>query len=423
MKTRPEVVNRRRALFVLLPAVVLAIAFGVNRNEEAAASVTVTEFADFQCPYCKQAASVVEQLRAKYGNQVQFVFKQMPLPMHKHAFKAAQASVCAQQQNKFWEFHDRLFAAGDLSAANLNELTLGIGLDLDQFSKCLVSETSRLAVEHDIVEADRLGVQGTPTFFVDGQLVKGAATLLNLKQSIDQALGSQPRPLTKRDSLPLSPTASPKLTSQFSDTNREPSSVTTQTGLTLSSANINFGYQLLSTTSASVVETVSNFSTAPLVITDVSISGRDRRDFISSYAFKLPVSVTPGASVAIDLTFGPNSPWRPGARSARLEIEQGKSSTYVSLTGIGATCGGPLPGCLSGCADSDGDGLNDAWEKGRGIDYNNDGLINANDLRLPDSDPIKPDIYVQYDWMDYGLPEQAPRSEVTPRSSFIFISR
>src|SRR5262249_11906894 len=69
--------------------------------------VTITEFSDFQCPYCKQAASVVEQVRHTYGQRVRVIFKQMPLSFHQYAWKAAQASVCAQEQGKFWQYHDR----------------------------------------------------------------------------------------------------------------------------------------------------------------------------------------------------------------------------------------------------------------------------------------------------------------------------
>jgi hypothetical protein len=85
--------------------------------------------------------------------------------------------------------------------------------------------------------------------------------------------------------------------------------------------------------------------------------------------------VAPGQSISINLSFTPALPWRAGTRNARLEISEKKVSQYVALTGIGATCGGPLPACSSGCPDSDGDGLNDAWEIAGGIDLNNDGVV------------------------------------------------
>src|SRR5262249_57129405 len=119
--------------------------------------------------------------------------------------------------------------------------------------------------------------------------------------------------------------------------------------------------------------------------------------------FSLPVTISPGSTIAINLTFTPSLPWTPGTRDARLEISERRSSQYVPLAGIGATCLGPVPACSSGCPDTDGDGLNDAWEIAGGIDLNNDGLVDAvNDLVLAGADPTTPDIYVHYDWMDYG---------------------
>jgi hypothetical protein len=181
------------------------------------------------------------------------------------------------------------------------------------------------------------------------------------------------------------------------------SSTTTPT-VTTTPPSIDLGYQLVGTTGSQVIEKVTNSGTLPLVITDISVNGGKRRDFIPSYSFTLPATVTPGNSVAINLAFSPTLPWKPGTRSARLVISEKNDSQYVPLTGIGANCGGPLPACSSGCADADGDGLNDAWEIARGVDLNNDGKIDAqNDLLLPGADPNKPDIFVRYDWMDYGL--------------------
>ena len=154
----------------------------------ATSGVTITEFSDFQCPYCQQAAVVVEQLRQVYGSNVKFVFKQMPLPMHQYAFKAAQAAVIAQQQGKFWEYHDRLFTARDLSVDALKKIAVEVGLKQNEFSQGLDSPATRAAVEKDIRDARQLGVRGTPTFFVNGKIVRGAATLTTLTRAIDVAL-------------------------------------------------------------------------------------------------------------------------------------------------------------------------------------------------------------------------------------------
>ena len=117
---------------VLLTILLLPFIFS-GKARAAGPAVTITEFSDFQCPYCQRAAVVVQQLRQIYGDNVKFIFKQMPLPMHQYAFKAAQAAVIAQQQGKFWEYHDRLFAATDLSVDASKTMAAEIGLKQEEF--------------------------------------------------------------------------------------------------------------------------------------------------------------------------------------------------------------------------------------------------------------------------------------------------
>jgi predicted DsbA family dithiol-disulfide isomerase len=379
--------------------------------------VTITEFSDFQCPYCKRAASVVDQVRRTYGKRVKVIFKQLPLSFHQYAFKAAQASVCAQGQGKFWEYHDGLFASSELSADALKRIAAEVGLKQKDFSQCLNSVSSQAVVEKDIADANRLGVRGTPTFFVNGTPLRGVASFAALKQEIDGAMLGVHRTAARTISKPPNVwQALPKngrgqhlgLIQQaaLTQTANQPqqaalASTTTVEGVTLSPASINFGYQLVGTTGPQFTETVTNSGPTPLTITDISVSGRDRGNFPFSYSFTLPVTVAPGNSIAINFTFNPALPWRAGTRNARLEISEGSSSQYVPLTGIGATCLGPVPACSSGCPDSDGDGLNDAWEIAGGIDIDNDGVIDASkgDVLLPGADPNRPDIYIKYDYM------------------------
>ena len=108
--------------------------------------------------------------------------------MHEYAFKAAQASVCAKEQGRFWEYHDRLFCFPDLSVNALNRAAAEIGLLKTEFDRCMASDNSSAAVIKDIEEAEGLGVSRTPTFFVNGRAVKGAASFELLKQAIDLAL-------------------------------------------------------------------------------------------------------------------------------------------------------------------------------------------------------------------------------------------
>ena len=155
------------------------------------APVTVVEFSDFQCPYCKQASNMVKRLLEAYGDNVRLVFKQMPLSIHPDAFKAAQASICANQQGRFWDFHDLLFGSNDLSVQSLKKYAAGLGMRMMEFESCLESEASSASVRSDIQEAVRADVQGTPTFFVNGRILRGMRTAEDLKNLIDLALRQQ----------------------------------------------------------------------------------------------------------------------------------------------------------------------------------------------------------------------------------------
>src|SRR5438128_5979512 len=187
MRRYEQVSVWRRGLRPLLLTVLVLPWLFIGKAQTADPAVTITEFSDFQCPYCQRAAVVVEQLRQTYGDNVKFVFKQMPLPMHQYGFKAAEAAVIAQQQGKFWEYHDRLFSASDLSVDALKAMAAEVGLKPDDFSQALDSPATRAAVEKDVQEARQLGVRGTPTFFVNGKVVTGAATIARLTRAIDSA--------------------------------------------------------------------------------------------------------------------------------------------------------------------------------------------------------------------------------------------
>jgi len=152
------------------------------------APVTIVEFSDFQCPYCKQASVVVKRVLETYGSSVRLVFKQMPLSIHPDAFKAAKASVCANDQGRFWEFHDLLFGSNDLSLEALKKYALSLRLRINDFESCLNSEGSSAAVRRDMQEAIRADVQGTPTFFVNGRILRGMRNADDLKNLIDLAL-------------------------------------------------------------------------------------------------------------------------------------------------------------------------------------------------------------------------------------------
>jgi predicted DsbA family dithiol-disulfide isomerase len=152
------------------------------------APVTIVEFSDFQCPYCKQAALTLKGLIQDYRSEVRLVFKQMPLSIHPDAFKAAQASVCADGQGRFWEYHNTLFGSSDLSEQALNKYASDLGLKTDEFKTCLASEASAAVVRRDMQQAARADVQGTPTFFVNGRLIRGMKSLDDFRGLIERAL-------------------------------------------------------------------------------------------------------------------------------------------------------------------------------------------------------------------------------------------
>ncbi len=139
------------------------------------APVTMIEFADYQCPFCTRAQETVKKVREVYGDKVRLVVKQLPLPMHQQARQAAEAALCAQAQGKFWEMHDWLFAHHDqLAVDKLKAGAAGLGLDAEKFDTCMDSHQEAARIDADLAQAAAVGANATPTFFVNGRLVRGA---------------------------------------------------------------------------------------------------------------------------------------------------------------------------------------------------------------------------------------------------------
>ncbi|MFA6428653.1 MAG: thioredoxin domain-containing protein, partial [Candidatus Buchananbacteria bacterium] len=139
------------------------------------AKVVVVEFGDFQCPYCAQAFPVWRQMMAKYQDQVKFIWRDFPVAeLHPQAVLAAQAGRCAHEQNKFWQFYDKVFInQANLSKEALKEYARQVNLDVVKFNDCLDSGKYLAAVQADLTEGAKLGIKGTPTFFFNGQLAEG----------------------------------------------------------------------------------------------------------------------------------------------------------------------------------------------------------------------------------------------------------
>ena len=154
------------------------------------ARVTLLEYADYECPYCQQIQPVIEKLEQEYKGRLAFAYKDFPLPMHPNAEKAAEASRCAGQQGKYWEYHDQLTTTKQLDMAALKNHARVLKLDTAAFDTCLDSGQMAEAVKAQASEAQTLGVQGTPTFFVNGRYVTGTVGYENLRAVIAEELSA-----------------------------------------------------------------------------------------------------------------------------------------------------------------------------------------------------------------------------------------
>jgi protein-disulfide isomerase len=141
------------------------------------APVVIIEFSDFQCPFCKQAERVIKKLLEAHPQSLRFVFKHLPLAIHEQASDSARAAFCAAEQDLFWRYHDALFASTDLSPETLREIAAGLGMNRAKFKMCQSSEASEAAILKDVAQARRLGIEGTPTFIINGRLVRGLIPL------------------------------------------------------------------------------------------------------------------------------------------------------------------------------------------------------------------------------------------------------
>jgi len=152
----------------------------------ATAPLELVEYGDFECPHCGRAAVVVNQLTTELGDRLRFAYRHFPLAkMHPHARKAAMASEAAAAQGKFWEMHDLLFAnAGKLELADLLSYAATLELDVQRFETELLIDTHAPRVQEDVASGVRSGVNGTPTFFINGVRHNGGYTIESLKEGL-----------------------------------------------------------------------------------------------------------------------------------------------------------------------------------------------------------------------------------------------
>lgn len=152
------------------------------------ARVTIVEFSDFQCPFCSRVVATLKEVMRLYPRQVRLAFRDFPIvSLHPKAPKAAEAARCAGEHGKFWEYHDLLFESqAQATIADFKRFAEQLKLDANGFAACLESGKHAAAVASDVQEGTRLGITGTPTFFINGRLVVGALPLETFQRLIER---------------------------------------------------------------------------------------------------------------------------------------------------------------------------------------------------------------------------------------------
>jgi protein-disulfide isomerase len=163
------------------------------------APITMVEFGDFQCPFCRASENSVKEVRAKYGNKLRLVYMDFPLGIHEHAMDAANAARCAGEQDKFWQYHDAIFAdQSKLAPADLKASAAKLGLNAKKFDACLDKTKYQPQIQQDMAEGTKLGVTGTPTFFINGREITGAQPAQKFEEVIDDEIAKAEHPAAQR---------------------------------------------------------------------------------------------------------------------------------------------------------------------------------------------------------------------------------
>ena len=171
------------------PRVEVALRDGDPSRGPMDAPVTIVEFSDFQCPFCKRAHGMVEEVLKAYPDKIRLVYKDYPLQFHAQALPAAEAAHCAGDQGKYWEYHSNLMnVEGTLQNDDLKKRAEAVGLDMAAFSTCVEGVKHEPMIKTSFDEGASLGVTGTPTFFINGRMIVGARSIEELKVMIDEEI-------------------------------------------------------------------------------------------------------------------------------------------------------------------------------------------------------------------------------------------
>ena len=157
------------------------------------AAITLVEFGDFQCPFCREwEQQTYQPLLAAYPGKIRFVFRDFPLTsIHPNAMPAAEAAQCANAQGKFWPFHDKLFASENLGDDVYKQYAQDLGLDMDKFNACVTAHSFAKDIQADSDFATNMGINSTPTFFINGLAIVGAQPLNAFTSVIDKELAGE----------------------------------------------------------------------------------------------------------------------------------------------------------------------------------------------------------------------------------------
>jgi protein-disulfide isomerase len=165
------------------------------------AEIVIVEFSDYQCPFCSRFHDqTYRALLDAYPGQIRFVYRNLPLSFHQNAMPAAEAAMCAGDQDAYWEMHDKLFENQAslnnqegmvLDQPTYNQYATELGLDVTVFEECMTSHRHVQAIQDDMEFSQSLGVQSTPTFFINGLAIVGAQPLANFQQLIDMELAGE----------------------------------------------------------------------------------------------------------------------------------------------------------------------------------------------------------------------------------------
>jgi protein-disulfide isomerase len=165
---------------------------GAPVKGNAAAEITIVEFSDFECPFCKRVLPAVEEVMKAYEGKVKLAFRHNPLPFHPKAMPAAKAAIAAQNQGKFWEMHDKLFnGQQELSPENFKKWAKELKLDLKKFEKDMKDPAVQKRIEDDAAFARSNGAGGTPSFYVNGVILVGAQPFEKFKEVIDALIAKK----------------------------------------------------------------------------------------------------------------------------------------------------------------------------------------------------------------------------------------